>query len=81
MAAWQERHAHLLAPLDDGQRGRVLDSIQNGYLEGFKPTEADVRVMVRLELGELSSIEAMADIAARRSQKARATHSSGRERE
>lgn len=66
MATWQERNAHLLAPLDDAQRGRVLGSLNNSALEGWTPDPDDVRMMVRLELGEISSLEAMADIASRR---------------
>ena len=76
MATWQQRYAGLLAPLDETQRGRVLDSIQNGYLEGFEPEEADVRTMVRLELGELSPLDAMADVASRRGENARVRRNS-----
>lgn len=71
MATWQQRYAHLLEGLDDAQRGRVLDSLQSGYLEGFEPTEADVRVLVRYTLGEITSLEAFADGAARYGQTAR----------
>jgi hypothetical protein len=71
MATWQQRYAHLLNGLDDAQRGRVLDSIQSGYLEGFEPDEADVKVLVRYTLGEITSLEAFADGAARHGQKAR----------
>jgi hypothetical protein len=52
------------AGLDPAARDRVVESIQSGYLEGYEPTEADVRRMVRLELGEITSLEAFAEVAA-----------------
>lgn len=71
MDDWQVRYAHVYACLDDEQRRRVLSSIQNSVIEGFEPTEADVLVMVRLELGEITSLEAMEDVASRRGPRAR----------
>jgi hypothetical protein len=64
MIEWQVRYAYLYARLDPAARGRVLDSIQSGYLEGFDPTEDDVRRMVRLELGEITAAEAIAEAVA-----------------
>lgn len=64
MTAWQVRYAHVYAGLDPAARDRVVESIQSGYLEGYEPTEADVRRMVRLELGEITSLEAFAEVAA-----------------
>ena len=64
MTDWQARYAHVYAGLDPAARGRVVESIQSGYLEGYEPTEDDVRRMVRLELGEITSLEAFAEVAA-----------------
>jgi hypothetical protein len=61
---WQARYAHVYAGLDPAARDRVVESIQSGYLEGYEPTEADVRRMVRLELGEITAAEAIADVVA-----------------
>lgn len=77
MAEWQERFDYLLAELDPGARARVVASIQNSVLSGFEPTEADVRVMVCLERGEITSLQAFADIASRRGQRAREARERG----
>jgi Antitoxin VbhA len=64
MTDWQARYAHVYAGLDPAARDRVVESIQSGYLEGYEPTEADVRRMVRLELGEITAAEAIAEAVA-----------------
>jgi Antitoxin VbhA len=60
IATWQQRYAHVLEGLTESQRSRVVESIHSDYLEGYEPTEEDVRDMVRLELGEITSLEAIA---------------------
>ena len=65
MTDWQVRYAHVYAGLDPAARGRVVESIQSGYLEGYEPTEDDVRRMVRLELGEITAAQAIAEVLAR----------------
>ncbi len=65
MTEWQERYRHVYADLDSVARHRVLDTIQNGVLSGWETTEDDVRRVVRLELGEITADEAIAEIAGR----------------
>lgn len=71
MSEWQTANAHLLGGLTAAQRARVLSSLNNSALEGFEPTAEDVAVMVRLELGQVTSLEAMADVASRRGPRGR----------
>lgn len=71
MSDWQERYAHVLDDLDPEQRELVVASIQNSVLSGWEPTDADVRVMVSLTLGEITTLQAFADFASRRGERAR----------
>ncbi|MBN2176674.1 MAG: hypothetical protein JW722_03350 [Demequinaceae bacterium] len=65
MDDWQTRYAHVYADLDPAAQHRVLSTIQNGALSGWEPTEDDVRRVVRLELGEITTAEAIAEIVGR----------------
>lgn len=48
---WQQRYAHLLDALPAATRQQLIDSIQSNVIEGFEPTEADVRFFVNVALG------------------------------